>query len=143
MKLAKPCCPECGQHATTLIEHMLTECAILFDEPTETFEYTGEYEDDIETVEPVVADDGTVEVACPDRHTWHTALEYAGLPEPKGLALLTAHKMAVRWSHHKQAWVATMLRPDNGREVQFVAPTPAEAIEGAHAKATKTKEAAK
>ncbi|MFO0898981.1 MAG: hypothetical protein U0836_16275 [Pirellulales bacterium] len=143
MKLATPCCPECGNPATRLIEHMLTECEIKYDEPTGTFEYTGEYEDDIETVEPVVADDGTVGVECDELHTWRTAIEYAGLPEPKGLALLTAHKMAVRWSYHKQAWVATMLRPDNGREVQFVAVTPAEAIEGAHAKATKAKEAAK
>ena len=64
MKLATPCCPECGNPATRLIEHMLTECEIKYDEPTGTFEYTGEYEDDIETVEPVVADDGTVGVEC-------------------------------------------------------------------------------
>lgn len=137
MKLAKPRRPECGQPAAALIEHLLTECALDFDAPTGTFEYSGQYEDDIETVEPLVADDGTVEVVCPDRHIWRTALEDAGLPEPKGLALLAAHKLSVRWSYHKNLRVASMLRPDNGREVQFAADTPAEAIEGAHAKATK------
>lgn len=111
------------------------------DEAPDVFDYTGEYEDFADTAQPYIVE-GTVKVYCPEGHDWRTAV-VTGPEQPKptlpAIETLTAHKMAVRWSHHKQAWVATMLRADNGREVQFVAPTPAGAIEGAHAKATAVK----
>lgn len=149
MKLGTPECPHCGEPACHIEETMLCRYEIgqfenveHQDAATGQYDYTGEYEDFSDTAQPHMVD-GTVEVACHNRHTWRTTIE--GHDEPKEgtaawiIATMTTHRMAVRWSYHKRAWVGSMLHVETGNECQFVADSIGLAVQGAHKKATTPK----
>lgn len=148
MRFIIPHCPECGQLAEKIEERMLTtyELEVVSDEgEVPQFEYTGEYDDDGESAEPNVID-GTVHVECVHGHAWRTAIEGQPAPdlrtaEHKALMALAANKMSLRWSYHKNAWVASMLHFETGNECQFVCESPEGAIAGAHKKATTPRKA--
>jgi hypothetical protein len=146
VQFTKPRCPECGERPANIEERMLTNMRLM-PMPTEgEYAYTGEYDDDCESVEPNIVN-GQVALYCDNEHQWHSAIvgQEGGADDQTlmAMATLAVHKMSVRWSYHKKAWVASMLHVETGNECQFVAPTPTEAIEGAHKKATTARKAKK
>ncbi len=74
MRFEQSTCPECGGPPGAIEETMLVEQAIAFDEETDTWEYTGDYQDHAETLEPALDTEGRRTLLCSrdSLHTWPT-----------------------------------------------------------------------
>ena len=68
-------CPECGGRPGAIEEVMVVDQGIALDE-TGGFQYTGEYRDHDETLEPATDGQGRVTLVCTndDAHQWQTHL---------------------------------------------------------------------
>ncbi len=73
MRFAVARCPQCGEPPDYVLESMLIHFHVA-SEDGETFAYTGQSEEWVETSEPVKDPDGLSTVGCVNDHEWLTTL---------------------------------------------------------------------
>jgi hypothetical protein len=74
MKLLIPLCPTCEKRASSISESLLCNASIRVKKDG-TFDYTGDNDLAWDTQEPVVDEDGLVEVQCINGHYWTTSYQ--------------------------------------------------------------------
>ena len=74
MRITPARCPTCGEPAVSILESLLADAQVSYDQAAGAFDYTDDSDVAWDTQEPLLDDNGLATVKCANFHQWQAVV---------------------------------------------------------------------